>query len=87
MEKSQQIAAQIQSMPPSQARSQMMQLKQQDPVLHGVVRDQLDTMKNQAQTAGGAQILAQAAQNGQKQAAWKQMSTASLLAMLQRKAG
>lgn len=86
MDKAQQIASQLMSEPETQRKSDLIDLKGQDPVLHGVVTQQMQQMRRQAQTAGGAQMIAQQfpQQQPQKQAAWAGLSTAQIAAMLRK---
>jgi hypothetical protein len=59
LSKAQAIAGQIQAMPETQRTSEMINLKKMDPTLHALVKAQVDDQRQQAQTAGGAQLLAQ----------------------------
>lgn len=55
--KAQAIAQQIMQMPEAQKDSALIQLKQDDSVLHALVKSQLDEMKRDAQLRGGEMIL------------------------------
>jgi len=46
-------------LPESQRQSEMTQLKQADPTLHAITKQLMTDMRQQAQTAGGAQLLQQ----------------------------
>jgi hypothetical protein len=57
--KAQTLAQQILSMPESQKDSELIQLKKSDPTMHSLVTSQIDDIRRQARTAGGAQLMAQ----------------------------
>lgn len=57
--KAQQLAQQILSMPESQKDSELINLKKTDPVMHSLVKAQIDDIRRQAQTAGGAMMMQQ----------------------------
>lgn len=57
--KAQEIAQQIAGMPDSQKQSELINLKKQDGTLHALVSQYIDGFRQQAQTAGGAQVMAQ----------------------------
>lgn len=59
LSKAQTVAEQIMGMPEAQKDSELIQLKKVDPTLHALVKQIMDDMRQQAQTAGGAQIMAQ----------------------------
>ena len=59
MQKADEIASQMQSLPDSQRQSEMMALKKTDPTLHALVKSRMDDQKQQAQQQGGQQVLAQ----------------------------
>ncbi len=58
MQKAQTTAEQMLGMSDSQRQSEMTKLKQSDPTLHALVKQLITDMRNDAQTAGGAQVLA-----------------------------
>ncbi len=53
------IAQQIMGYPESQKDSALIQLKKEDPTMHALVSSQIDDMRQQAATQGGAQVMAQ----------------------------
>jgi hypothetical protein len=53
------LAQQILGMPESQKDSELIQLKKSDPTMHSLVKSQIEDIRRQAQTAGGAQVMAQ----------------------------
>lgn len=53
------LAQQIMSMPESQKDSTLIQLKKEDSTMHSLVSSQIDDMRQQAKTQGGAQVMAQ----------------------------
>lgn len=57
--KAQTIAQQMMQMPEGQRRSELGSLKTSDPVIHSLVRAEIDSLRQKAQTAGGNQLLAQ----------------------------
>jgi hypothetical protein len=57
--KAQALADQLLSMPESQRQSEMTKLKSQDPVLHSLVKQTINNIRQQAQTAGARSILQQ----------------------------
>jgi len=59
LQQAQQIAQQLMGMPEAQKDSELIALKKSDTTLHAVVKSQMDSMRQQAQTAGGAQVMAQ----------------------------
>jgi hypothetical protein len=58
-QKAQTLAQQILGMPESQKDSELIQLKKSDPTMHSLVKSQIEDIRRQAQTAGGAQVMAQ----------------------------
>ena len=52
-----QIANQLLQMPYEQRKSQMLQLKHSDEALHALVKSKMETIRQQAQTQGGYQLL------------------------------
>jgi len=54
------LAQQLLGQPEGVKDSQLRLLKQKNEVMHAIVRSRLDTIRNQAKTQGGAQVLAQA---------------------------
>lgn len=59
LQKAQTMAQQLLGMSDTQRQSEMTKLKQADPTLHAIVKQLITDMRQQAQTAGGAQILQQ----------------------------
>jgi hypothetical protein len=59
MAEAQTLAQQLLQMPESQRQSEMTKLKQQDPTLHALVKQTINDIRQDAQTAGGAQMLQQ----------------------------
>lgn len=59
MQQAQQIAEQLMQMPESQRQSEMIALKREDRTLHSLVKGLMDDLRQQAQTEGGNQVLAQ----------------------------
>jgi hypothetical protein len=57
--KAQALADQLLSMPESQRQSEMTKLKSQDPVLHSLVKQTINNIRQQAQTAGARSIMQQ----------------------------
>jgi hypothetical protein len=57
--KAQTLAQQILSMPETQKDSELIQLKKSDPTMHALVTSQIDDIRRQAKTVGGAQLMAQ----------------------------
>jgi len=57
--KAQALADQLLAMPESQRQSEMTKLKSQDPVLHSLVKQTINNIRQQAQTAGARSILQQ----------------------------
>ena len=53
------LAQELLGLPESQKDSELRQLKKKNEVLHALVREKMDQMRNQAQTAGGAMLLGQ----------------------------
>lgn len=53
------IAQQVLSLPESQKDSQLIKLKKSDATMHALVSSIIDDIRQQAQTQGGAQIMAQ----------------------------
>jgi hypothetical protein len=69
MAQADQIAQELLGMEETQRRSEMMQLKKENEALHSIVKSKVEQYRNDAQTAGGAQILSQQFGGGQKAAA------------------
>ena len=59
LQKAQTIAQQMLGMPEGQRQAEMTKLKHVDPTLHALVKQIIQDIRQQAQTAGGAQILQQ----------------------------
>jgi hypothetical protein len=59
LQRAQYLATQIMGMPESQKDSELIKLKKVSPALHGLVKAQIEDMRQQAKTQGGAQVLAQ----------------------------
>jgi hypothetical protein len=59
LSRAQYVASQIMGMPESQKDSELIKLKKVDPTLHALVRSQMNDMRQQAKTQGGAQMIAQ----------------------------
>jgi hypothetical protein len=57
--KAQDIATQLQAMPESQRKSQMIQLKKTNPTLYALVKAHYDNQGQKAQTQGKQQVLSQ----------------------------
>jgi len=53
------LAQELLGLPESQKDSELRQLKQKNQVLHSLVKAQMDSMRQQARTAGGAMLLGQ----------------------------
>jgi hypothetical protein len=73
-----QIAGQLKGMDDTQRRSEMLRIKQDDPMLHAVVRSRMEETDQQAATAGKAQILAQAFPKSAASCALRMPSMATL---------
>jgi len=58
-QKANQLAQQILAMPESQKDSELIQLKKSDPTMHSLVTSLIEDIRRKAQTAGGAQVMAQ----------------------------
>jgi len=59
IQKAQSIATQMLALPESQKDSQLRSLKQTDSVLHDLVVSQMDAIRQQARSQGGAQVMQQ----------------------------
>jgi hypothetical protein len=59
LSKAQTIAQSILGMPEAQKDSELIQLKKQDPTLHSLVTSQIEDIRRQAQTQGGAMLMQQ----------------------------
>lgn len=59
LQKAQTMAEQMLSLPEGQRQSEMTKLKQADATMHALVKQMIADMRQQAQTAGGAQLLQQ----------------------------
>jgi hypothetical protein len=59
LSKAQTISQALMRMSDSQRHSEMVKLKNADPAIHGIVKARIEDMRQQARTAGGAQVLAQ----------------------------
>jgi hypothetical protein len=59
LSKAQTIAQQILSMPEAQKDSELIKLKKTDPMMHSLVKSQIEDIRRQAQTAGGAMLMQQ----------------------------
>lgn len=59
MQQAQMKAQELMGLPEAQKDSALIKLKQQDPVLHSLVQDAMEEMRNEARLVGGDQILAQ----------------------------
>ena len=57
--KAEAIASQLLGMPESQRQSEMTKLKGQDPTLHAAVKQTIENIRQQAQTAGGNMVMQQ----------------------------
>jgi hypothetical protein len=57
--KAQTLAQQILSMPEAQKDSELIQLKKTDETMHSLVKSQIESIRRQAQTAGGAMLMQQ----------------------------
>jgi hypothetical protein len=57
--KAEAISSQLLGMPESQRQSEMTKLKSQDPTLHAAVKQTIENIRQQAQTAGGNMVLQQ----------------------------
>ena len=57
--KAKDLGDQIAAMPDTQRTSELMNLKKTNPILHALVKAHLDEVRQQAQTSGGAQVMAQ----------------------------
>jgi hypothetical protein len=55
----QQIAQQVLTLPESQKDSQLIKLKKSDPTIHALVKSIIDDIRQQAQSQGGAMLMAQ----------------------------
>ena len=64
MQKAQILAQQILTLPESQKDSQLIQLKKSQPTLHAIVKSNMESMRQQARTAGGAMMMAQQGMGG-----------------------
>lgn len=53
------LASQLLALPETQRRSELMALKQKNPVLHDLVRAQMDQKRTQARSAGQAMLMGQ----------------------------
>jgi len=58
-QRSQYVASQIMGMSESQKDSELIKLKRVDPTLHSLVKSQIEDMRQQAKTQGGAMMIAQ----------------------------
>lgn len=67
LQQAQTLAQQILQLPESQKDSELIQLKKANPTLHALVKSQIDGMRQQARTAGGAMLMSQQQQGGQQQ--------------------
>jgi len=56
MAQADELSQQLMSMPETMRRSQLIQLKQSNPMLHAVVRQKMDSMSQQAATMGVSQM-------------------------------
>lgn len=63
----QSLAQQLLGLPESQKDSELRMLKQKNEVLHSLVRAQLDKIRGQARSQGGAQMMASTFGQGQQQ--------------------
>jgi hypothetical protein len=61
-----QIVQQLEAMPDSQRKSELLQLKKDDSTLHALVSSKLDENRRRQNTAGGAQIRGQQQQQAQQ---------------------
>lgn len=53
------IAQQLLAYPESQKRQELLALRQKNEVLHALVRQRMDMLRNRARTAGAAMLLGQ----------------------------
>jgi len=53
------MAQQIMGMPEAQKDSELIKLKKADPTLHALVKSQINDMRQQAKTQGGAAMMQQ----------------------------
>jgi hypothetical protein len=53
------LANQMLAMPESQRQSEMTKLKSQDPVIHSLVKQTINNIRQQAQTQGARMVLQQ----------------------------
>ena len=59
LQRAQYLSSQFMGMPESQKDSELQKLKKLDPMLHSIVRSQMDALRQQARNQGGSQVLAQ----------------------------
>ena len=59
MQRANYMASQIMGMPEAQKDSELIKLKKADPTLHALVKSQINDMRQQAKTQGGAQAIQQ----------------------------
>lgn len=64
MQKAQALAQQILTLPESQKDSELVALKKAQPTLHALVKSNIESMRQQARTAGGAMLMAQQGMGG-----------------------
>jgi hypothetical protein len=64
MQKAQTLAQQILGLPEAQKDSELIQLKKANPTLHALVKSNIEGMRQQARTAGGAMLMAQQGMSG-----------------------
>jgi hypothetical protein len=63
------LAEQLQGMPETQRKSELMAIKQDDKILHAIVKARMEENRRDVQSAGGAQAMAGQFPQGQKVAA------------------
>jgi hypothetical protein len=59
LSQAQQLAQQLLGLPESQKDSELRALKQKNEVLHSLVRAQMDNIRSQARSQGGAMLMSQ----------------------------
>ena len=59
MQQAQSIANELLGLPETQKDSELRQLKDKNQVLHDLVRSEMDRIRSQAKSQGGAQLMAQ----------------------------
>lgn len=64
MQKAQTLAQQILTLPESAKDSELIMLKKSQPTLHALVKSNIDAMRNQARTQGGAMLMQQQGMGG-----------------------